>query len=316
LRVLVAGGAGFIGSHLCDSLLADGHSVIALDNFITGRRKNLAHLEHHPRFTLIERDIVQGVDDLDLAVDWLFHLASPASPVGYMQHPFETGLTNTLGTLRLLEYARAHSARFVFTSTSEAYGNPAVHPQPETYFGNVNPVGPRSCYDESKRYGESLTVEFVRQYGSDARVVRIFNTYGPRNDPTDGRVIPNFMMSAQRGEPLLIYGDGSQTRSLCYVSDLVSGLRAVMQTDGLAGEVINLGNPDERTILELATFIASGFGSTAGVQYVPAREDDPERRCPDISKARRLLGWQPLVSLEAGLSDTMAYYATYEVART
>jgi UDP-glucuronate decarboxylase len=312
----VAGGAGFIGSHLCDSLLADGHSVIALDNFITGRRKNLAHLEHHPRFTLIERDIVQGVDDLDLAVDWLFHLASPASPVGYMQHPFETGLTNTLGTLRLLEHARAHSARFVFTSTSEAYGNPAVHPQPETYFGNVNPVGPRSCYDESKRYGESLTVEFVRQYGSDARVVRIFNTYGPRNDPTDGRVIPNFMMSAQRGEPLLIYGDGSQTRSLCYVSDLVSGLRAVMQTDGLAGEVINLGNPDERTILELATFIASGFGSTAGVQYVPAREDDPERRCPDISKARRLLGWQPLVSLEAGLSDTMAYYATYEVART
>jgi UDP-glucuronate decarboxylase len=314
--VLVAGGAGFIGSHLCDSLLADGHSVTAIDNFITGRHKNVAHLQHHPRFRLIERDIVQGIADLDLPVDWLFHLASPASPVGYMQHPFETGLTNTLGTLRLLEHARARAARFVFASTSEAYGNPAIHPQPETYFGNVNPVGPRSCYDESKRYGESLTTEFVRQYETDARVVRIFNTYGPRNDPADGRVIPNFMMSAQRGEPLLIYGDGSQTRSLCYVSDLISGLRAVMATDGLAGEVINLGNPDERTILELATFIAAGFGSTAGVQYAAAREDDPERRCPDIRKAMRLLGWQPQVSLEAGLNETMAYYSTYEVART
>ncbi len=316
LRVLLAGGAGFIGSHLCDSLLADGHHVTAIDNFITGRRKNVAHLAGHPRFTLIERDIVDGIEDLDLPVDWLFHLASPASPVGYMRHPFETGLTNTTGTLRLLEYARQHAARFLFTSTSEAYGNPTVHPQPETYFGNVNPVGPRSCYDESKRYGESLTMEYVRQYRTDARVVRIFNTYGPRNDPTDGRVIPNFMMSAQRGDPLVIYGDGSQTRSLCYVSDLVRGLRAMMETDGLAGEVINLGNPDERTILELAIFIAAGFGSTAGVTYIDAREDDPERRCPNISKARQLLGWQPAVSLEDGLRETMAYYATYVVART
>jgi nucleoside-diphosphate-sugar epimerase len=312
----VAGGAGFIGSHLCDSLLADGHHVTAIDNFITGRRRNVHHLEQHPRFTLIERDIVDGIADLNLPVDWLFHLASPASPVGYMQHPFETGLTNTLGTLRLLEYARSNAARFVFTSTSEAYGNPTVHPQPETYFGNVNPVGPRSCYDESKRYGESLTIEYFRQYEADTRIVRIFNTYGPRNDPADGRVIPNFMMSAQRGLPLVIYGDGSQTRSLCYVSDLVAGLRAMMATEGLAGEIINLGNPDERTILELATFIAAGFGSTAGVEYVAAREDDPERRCPDISKAKRLLDWQPQVSLETGLSETMAYYATYEVART
>ena len=312
----MAGGAGFIGSHLCDSLLADGHDVTAIDNFITGRRRNVAHLANHPRFTLVERDIVDGVADLKLPVDWLFHLASPASPVGYMQHPFETGLTNTLGTLRLLEYARLRGARFVFTSTSEAYGNPTVHPQPETYFGNVNPVGPRSCYDESKRYGESLTTEFVRQYATDARVVRIFNTYGPRNDPNDGRVIPNFMMSAQRGEPLVIYGDGSQTRSLCYVSDLVAGLRATMETDGLTGEVINLGNSDERTILDLATIIARGFGSQAGFTFVEAREDDPERRCPDLHKARRLLGWQPHVTLEDGLRETMAYFATYEVSRT
>jgi UDP-glucuronate decarboxylase len=316
LRVLLAGGAGFIGSHLCDSLLADGHSVTVVDNFITGRRRNIAHLADHPGFQLIDRDIVDGVSDLNISIDWLFHLASPASPVGYMQHPFETGLANTVGTLRLLEFARAQSSRFVYASTSEAYGNPTVHPQPETYFGNVNPIGPRSCYDESKRYGESLTTEFHRQYGADTRVVRIFNTYGPRNDPNDGRVIPNFMMSAQRHEPLVIYGDGSATRSLCYVSDLVAGLRAMMETDGLAGEVVNLGNADERSILELATIIAAGFDSTAGFTFVDAREDDPERRCPDLSKARRLLGWQPHVSLEDGLRQTMAYYATYEVART
>jgi dTDP-glucose 4,6-dehydratase/UDP-glucuronate decarboxylase len=312
--VLVAGGAGFIGSHLCDSLLADDHEVIVLDNFITGRQRNIAHLADHPRFTLIERDIVQGVDDLGLQVERIFHLASPASPVGYMQHPFETGLTNTVGTLNLLRLAQRVGARLLFTSTSEAYGNPAVHPQPETYFGNVNPIGPRSCYDESKRYGESLTTEFVRQFRLDARIVRIFNTYGPRNDPYDGRVIPNFMMSAQRNEPLLIFGDGSQTRSLCYVSDLVRGLRAMMETDGLAGEVVNLGNPDERTILDLARIIADGFGASGGFNFVPARQDDPERRCPDISKARKLLGWEPQVSLEDGLRETMAYYASYEVA--
>ena len=314
MRVLLTGGAGFIGSHLADSLLADGHDVTVIDNFITGRRRNIDHLAGNPCFRLIEHDVTAGVDMLNLSADWIFHLASPASPVGYMRHPFATGLTNTIGTLNMLELARSTGARFVYTSTSEAYGNPTIHPQPESYFGNVNPIGPRSCYDESKRYGESLTVEFHRQYGCDTRLVRIFNTYGPRNDPTDGRVIPNFMMAAIRGEPLVIYGDGSQTRSLCYVSDLVCGLRAMMELPDLAGEVINLGNPDERTILELARNIVAGLDSRSEIRFEPAREDDPERRCPDISKARALLGWEPRVDLEDGLRETMAYFATYEVA--
>jgi dTDP-glucose 4,6-dehydratase/UDP-glucuronate decarboxylase len=309
VRVLVAGGAGFIGSHLCDSLLADGHEVIAMDNLITGRRVNVEHLAEHPRFTLIEANVV---DPIDLDVEVVYHLASPASPVGYMRHPFETHVTNAVGTHNLLKLAQRRNASFLYTSTSEAYGNPTVHPQPETYFGNVNPVGPRSCYDESKRYGESITMEFVRQLGLDARIVRLFNTYGPRNDPEDGRVIPNFITSAQRGEPLVIFGDGSQTRSLCYVSDLVRGLRAAMETAGTTGQVINLGNPDERTILDLAEIINRNCGSSAGVRFVPAREDDPERRCPDISKARCLLGWEPVVSLEDGLRETIEYFRTTE----
>lgn len=267
MRVLVAGGAGFIGSHLCDSLLADGHEVVAVDNFITGRPVNVAHLVDNPNFTLVQNDIV---DSIELTVDQIYHLASPASPVGYMRHPFETHLTNSTGTHNLLRLAHQHGAAFLFTSTSEAYGNPSVHPQPESYFGNVNPVGPRSCYDESKRYGESITMEYVRQYGMNARIVRLFNTYGPRNDPNDGRVIPNFISSAQRGNPLVIFGDGSQTRSLCYVSDLIRGLRSAMEAPGTVGQVINLGNPDERTILDLAEIINGYCGSTGGVQFVDA----------------------------------------------
>jgi nucleoside-diphosphate-sugar epimerase len=310
--VLVAGGAGFIGSHLCDSLIADGHQVIAVDNLITGRNANVRHLIDHPEFTLIRHDIV---DELPIElgpVDQIYHLASPASPVGYMRYPIETHLTNAIGTHHLLRFAQRHGARLVFASTSESYGNPTVHPQPETYFGNVNPVGPRSCYDESKRFGESITMEFVRQFGLDARIVRIFNTYGPRNDPNDGRVIPNFITSAQRGEPLLIFGDGMQTRSLCFVSDLVSGLRRVMETPDLGGEVLNLGNPDERTILDLARIILDVCCSSAGLRFEPAREDDPDRRCPDISKARRLLGWEPTVPLEDGLQQTVAYFHQHE----
>jgi len=308
VRTLVAGGAGFIGSHLCDALIAAGHDVIAVDNLLTGREVNIAHLRDHPHFTFLRHDIVEP---LDLAVDAIYHLASPASPEGYWQHPLETQLVNSLGTLNLLRLARAHGARLLFTSTSEVYGDPTVHPQPETYFGNVNPVGPRACYDESKRFGESLASEFVRQFDLDARIVRIFNTYGPRSDPRDGRVVPNFIMQALRDEPLTVYGDGQQTRSLIYVADLVAGLTAAMTHDAARGEVINLGNPDERTVLELAHEVTRLCGSTAPVAYLPARPEDPERRCPDIAKARSLLGWEPRVDIEHGLRETIAYFTQY-----
>ncbi|MGH9172700.1 MAG: UDP-glucuronic acid decarboxylase family protein [Vicinamibacterales bacterium] len=311
MRVLVAGGAGFIGSHLCDSLIADGHIVVCVDNFITGRRKNIAHLHGHPAFQFIEHDIVNEVD-ASTVVDQVYHLASPASPVGYMRYPIETHLVNSLGTLNMLRLAERCQAALLYTSTSESYGNPAIHPQPESYWGNVNPVGPRSCYDESKRFGESIVMEFVRQFGLDARIIRIFNTYGPRNDPEDGRVIPNFIRSAERGEPLVIYGDGSQTRSLCYVSDLVRGLRLAMECDGTIGQVINLGNPDERTVLDLARIITDTCQSSADIRFVDARQDDPERRCPDISKAGRLLGWSPAVELEDGLRATIEHFRSFE----
>jgi nucleoside-diphosphate-sugar epimerase len=311
LRVLVSGGAGFIGSHLCDSLIADGHDVICVDNFITGRRKNIEHLRDNPAFTLIEHDIVTEFDP-GVQVDRVFHLASPASPVGYMRHPIETHLVNSVGTHNMLKLALRAGAQLLYTSTSESYGNPDVHPQPETYFGNVNPVGPRSCYDESKRFGESITMEYVRQFDLDARIIRIFNTYGPRNDPTDGRVIPNFIRSAERGEPLVIFGDGSQTRSLCYVSDLVRGLRLAMERPGTTGEVINLGNPDERTVEDLARIITGYCQSESPIEFVDARQDDPERRCPDITKASRLLGWAPVVSLEEGLRATIEHFRVAE----
>jgi dTDP-glucose 4,6-dehydratase/UDP-glucuronate decarboxylase len=246
VRILVAGGAGFIGSHLCDALVEAGHTVIAVDNLVTGRAVNIEHLQGHDRFTFIEHDVTVP---LEIPVDQIYHLASPASPIGYMTHPIETHLVNSIGTLNLLRLAKANQARFLFTSTSEAYGDPLVHPQPETYFGNVNPVGPRSCYDESKRFGESITMEFVRHFGVNARIVRLFNTYGPRNDPEDGRVVPNFVMRSLSGKPLPLYGDGKQTRSLCYVSDIIDGLRRAMKSEDAAGEVINLGNPDEQTIL-------------------------------------------------------------------
>ncbi|MGA7672538.1 MAG: UDP-glucuronic acid decarboxylase family protein [Nitrolancea sp.] len=308
MRVLVAGGAGFIGSHLCDSLIEDGHTVTAVDNLITGRRENIAQLLKHPNFTFVQHDIIEP---FDLDTDRIFHLASPASPEGYMRHPIETHLVNSVGTLNLLKLARAQNARFLYTSTSEAYGDPEVHPQVETYRGNVNPIGPRSCYDESKRFGESITMEFVRQYDLDARIVRIFNTYGPRNDPQDGRVVPNFIMKALHGETLPVFGDGSQTRSLCYVSDLVDGLRRVMESDDARGEVINLGNADERTIKNLAEVVARLCGSSSGLEYLPERPDDPYKRCPDITKAKTLLGWQPTVDIEAGMRKTIDYFAAY-----
>ena len=306
MRVLVTGGAGFIGSHLCDSLIADGHAVVAVDNFITGRPVNIAHLRDHPDFTFVEHDVIEP---LEIDVERIFHLASPASPEGYMRHPIETHLVNSVGTLNMLRLAQRIGARFLYTSTSEAYGNPEVHPQVETYHGNVNPVGPRSCYDESKRFGESITMEFIRQFDLDARIIRIFNTYGPRNDPLDGRVVPNFIMRALHGQPLPVFGNGEQTRSLCYVTDLVRGLRLAMDSDVARGQVINLGNPDERTILELAKAIIAQCGSASEIDFGPAREDDPERRCPDITRARTLLGWEPAVELAQGMRETVAYFA-------
>jgi UDP-glucuronate decarboxylase len=308
VHILVAGAAGFIGSHLVDRLLADGHAVTGVDNMITGRARNIQHLDNHPRFTLLSHDII---NPLSIEADQIYHLASPASPVGYMRHPIETHLTNSVGTYNLLRLAGATGARFLFASTSEAYGDPLVHPQPETYHGNVNPVGPRSCYDESKRFGESITMEYVRQFSLDARIIRIFNTYGPRNDPADGRVIPNFIVRALVGEPLVIFGDGAQTRSLCYVSDLVEGIVLAMETQGTTGEVINLGNPDERTVADIGRLIIELCNSRSEMLHEPARPDDPIRRCPDIAKARRLLGWEPRFPVVDGLRQTIEYFRTY-----
>jgi UDP-glucuronate decarboxylase len=308
VHILVAGASGFIGSHLVDRLLADGHSVTGVDNMITGRPRNIQHLDGHTGFTLMRHDIVEP---LTLEVDQIYHLASPASPVGYMRYPIETHTTNSVGTHNLLRLAQATGARFLFASTSEAYGDPLVHPQPETYHGNVNPVGPRSCYDESKRFGESITMEYVRQFSLDARIIRIFNTYGPRNDPNDGRVIPNFIMRALVGEPLVIFGDGTQTRSLCYVSDLVEGIVLAMEAPDTTGEVINLGNPDERTVGDIGQLIIELCASRSEIHYEPARPDDPIRRCPDIAKARRLLGWEPGFPIVDGLRQSIDYFASY-----
>jgi len=305
MRVLVTGGAGFIGSNLCESLLDQGHAVLALDNLITGRRRNIDHLLARAGFTFVERDVCL-MERFD--VDAVFHLASPASPVGYGEHPIETLITNSEGTRRALEVCRYSGARFLLASTSEVYGDPLEHPQTEGYFGNVDPIGPRSCYDEGKRYAEALTVWYGREHGIDQRIVRIFNCYGPRNDPEDGRMVPTFMMQAIRGEPITVYGDGSQTRSLCYVSDLVRGLEAALLTPGTTDRVYNLGNPDERSVLEYAQIIQGLASSSAPIVHEEGREGEIERRKPDISRAREELGWAPEVALEQGLSLTMDWY--------
>ncbi|MFW6075858.1 MAG: NAD-dependent epimerase/dehydratase family protein, partial [Chloroflexota bacterium] len=301
---------GLVGSHLCASLIEQGHDVVAVDNFITGRARNIQQISTDRHFTLIEADIVDGVDVT--GIDQVYHLASPASPVGYLAHPIETHMVNSIGTKMMLDLAREQDARFLFTSTSEIYGDPLVHPQAETYFGNVNPIGPRSCYDESKRFGESITMDYVRQFDLDARIVRLFNIYGPHNDPDDGRVVPAFIKHALLGKPLTIYGDGSQTRSLCYVNDLVDGLQRAMTCDNTRGKVINMGNPDERTVLELATLITKLCDSSSEIVYNQARPDDPIRRCPDISVARQLLDWEPTTPLNEGLVETIRYFAEHE----
>jgi len=313
MRVLVSGGSGFIGSHLCDALVAAGHEVWAGDNFATGRRDNVAHLRDQPRFHLVTSDVTQTLPDEIPPVERIYHLASPASPNAtsprsYMQLPLETAAVNTVGTQLLLERARRDGARFLFASTSEIYGDPAVHPQPEEYRGNVSTTGPRAVYDEAKRFGETLTAAYWRKYGVDGRLIRIFNTYGERMDPEDGRAVVNFAAQALRGQPLTIYGDGSQTRSLCHVSDLVRGIIAVMEGDGLGGEVFNLGNPDERTMLDLAQAVLDACGVELPFDYRPMPTDDPTRRCPNIDKARRVLGWQPTVRLEEGLQRLIAAF--------
>ena len=308
MRVIVSGAAGFIGSHICDRLLLEGHTVVGLDNFLTGSIENLAHLHSVSAFQFIRLDVNAPLNGAigDGPVDAVLHMASAASPKDYLAHPIETLDAGSLGTRNMLELAKAHDARFLITSTSECYGDPLVHPQVETYWGNVNPVGPRSCYDESKRFAEALTMAYHRTHGVRTNIARIFNTYGPRMQLNDGRVVPAFLDQALRGEPLTVFGDGSQTRSFCYVSDLVDGLCRLMLSD--ERYPVNLGNPREMTILEFAEAIIRLTGSASAIVHRPLPEDDPRQREPDIAKARRLLGWEPVVPLEDGLRHTAEYF--------
>ncbi len=312
MRILITGAAGFLGSHLCDRLLSEGHEVIGLDNFITGRPENIAHLMGNPGFSFHRHDVsnfifVQG------KVDAVLHFASPASPnpqspSGYFNLPIQTMKAGALGTHNCLGVARAHQARFLLASTSEIYGDPAVHPQPETYSGNVDPAGTRAVYDEAKRFAESLTMAYHRAHGIDTRIVRIFNTYGPRMDLEDGRALPNFLKQALLGQPLTVYGDGSQTRSFCYVDDLIEGIVCLLYS----GEhlPVNIGNPNEMTVLQFAESINRITGNNAGISFVPDARSarDPQRRQPDITRAREILHWEPIVSLEEGIRRTVPYF--------
>jgi nucleoside-diphosphate-sugar epimerase len=304
---LVAGGAGFIGSHLCEALIGRGMRVICVDNLGTGKMENLKALKGNKNFTFIKADIRKKIN-IKGGIDYIFHLASYASPPYYQAKSIETLMTNSLGTFNLLELAVEKKARYLITSTSETYGDPKEHPQKETYWGNVNPVGIRSCYDEAKRFAEALTMEFFRKHKLDARIIRIFNTYGPRLQKDDGRVISNFIWQAIHNDPITIYGDGSQTRSFCYVSDQVGGLMAAMMKPGLAGEVINIGNPGEFTVKQAADMIKQMTGSSSVIIYKPLPKDDPARRKPDILKAKKLLGWAPSVKLKEGLEKTIEWF--------
>jgi len=304
MRTLVTGGAGFIGSHLCERLLGDGHEVICLDNFYTGRRAHIRHLLDHRDFEVVRHDVIQPVL---LEVDRIFHFACPASPVHYQFNPVKTVKTNVMGTINMLGLAKRVKARLLHASTSEVYGDPQVHPQSEEYWGHVNPIGPRSCYDEGKRVAETLCFDYHRQNGVDIRVIRIFNTYGPRMIADDGRVVSNFVVRALRGEPLEIYGDGSQTRAFCYIDDLVEATTRMMRQDEQIGP-INLGNPAEFTIAQLAALVLELTGSESTLVRRPLPPDDPVRRRPDITRARALLGWEPTVQLRQGLERTIAYF--------
>jgi UDP-glucuronate decarboxylase len=305
-RVLVTGGAGFIGSFLCEALLEAGHDVICLDNFYTGALRNIEHLMNRKQFRLVRHDVTEA---FEAELDQIYNLACPASPIQYQRHPVQTGKTAALGAINMLELARRCGARILQASTSEVYGDPAIHPQEESYWGNVNPVGLRACYDEGKRFAESLFFDYHRQYGVRIKVARIFNTYGPRMDRNDGRVVSNFIVQALAGKPITLYGDGLQTRSFCYVSDMVDGLMRLMNSgDELSGPV-NLGNPAEFTIAALAEKIIALTASSSPLEWQPLPVDDPCRRRPDISRARAALDWHPVTALEDGLKKTIAYFA-------
>ena len=304
---LVTGGAGFVGSHVCDRLLAEGHAVVCLDNLMTGRLCNIEPLLNHPAFTFVQADV--RTFQPDRRVDEIWNLASPASPPHYQRDPVGTLMINVVGTEAMLAWARRDGARFFQASTSEVYGDPSVHPQTEAYWGNVNSTGPRACYDEGKRAAEALCFDYRRTYGTDVRVVRIFNTYGPRMDPLDGRVVSNFLMKALAGEPLELYGDGSQTRSFCYVDDLVEGFFRMMRSAQPIDGPVNLGNPGEFTIRELADAVLELTGSRSPLTFRPLPTDDPKQRCPDITRAQALLGWTPKVPLAEGLARCLPYFA-------
>jgi len=307
-RILVTGGAGFIGSHLCERLLSDGHDILCVDNFYTGTRDNIAHLLDHPHFELLRHDITFP---LFVEVDEIYNLACPASPIHYQNDPVQTTKTSVHGSINMLGLAKRVRAKILLASTSEVYGDPAMHPQQESYWGHVNPIGPRACYDEGKRCAETLFFDYHRQHGLRIKVARIFNTYGPRMHPDDGRVVSNFVVQALRGLPITIYGDGQQTRSFCYVDDMVEALVRLMNTaDDFTGPV-NLGNPVEFTIYELAQHILRLVGASSDPVFHPLPEDDPRQRCPDIMLARKILGWQPVMALDTGLERTIGYFRNH-----
>jgi len=306
-RVLVTGGAGFIGSHLCEHLLGEGYDVLCVDNYYSSTKDNIAHLVDNPRFEILRHDVTFP---LYVEVDEIYHLACPASPIHYQRDPVQTTKTAVHGSINMLGLAKRTGARILTTSTSEVYGDPTVHPQSEDYWGNVNPVGPRACYDEGKRAAETLFFDYHRQHGLEIKVARLFNTYGPRMHPHDGRVVSNFVVSALADRPLTVYGDGSQTRSFCYIDDLVDGLVALMKSDVRVTGPINLGNPGEFTIAELADLVIEQTGTSGGIEYRPLPQDDPVRRQPDISRAKEILGWQPTIALRDGVARTIEYFRT------
>jgi dTDP-glucose 4,6-dehydratase len=305
MKVLVTGAAGFLGSHLCDRFLADGHEVVGADNFVTGHRANLDHLRGDKRFAFVQHDVAEPLDVAG-PLDGILHFASPASPVDYLEQPFVTLKAGSAASHQLLELARVKRARYFVASTSEVYGDPLEHPQRETYWGHVNPIGPRSVYDEAKRYAEAVTMAYHRYHDVDTRIVRIFNTYGPRMQPRDGRVVSNFIVQALNGEALTVYGDGTQTRSFCYVDDEIDGIYRLFH-DG-DSEPTNIGNPDEYTVAELAQIVLEVTGSNSKIDYRPLPTDDPKQRCPDISRARTMLGWEPRVPVREGVARTVEYF--------
>src|SRR5580765_2476574 len=304
MRVLVTGGAGFVGSHLCDALLAEGNDVVCVDNLLTGSMRNIGHLKNESRFEFVQQDVNEPYDVG--RVDYVFHFASPASPVDYMEHGIETLKVGSLGSFHSLDLAKKYGAKYLVASTSECYGDPLEHPQKETYWGHVNPIGPRSVYDEAKRFTEAATMAYRRYHNVDTRIVRIFNTYGTRMQLNDGRVVPNFMKQALRGDDLTVYGDGSQTRSFCYVSDEIDGFLRLAKSDEHLP--VNFGNPNEFTILQCAQLVLKVTGSTSGIRHEPLPEDDPKQRRPDITKARQLLRWEPKIDLESGLRLSLEYF--------